>query len=86
MEASSRPEPPAPPATQPVLDETRERSRGLAEPQVVCRQRQRQANVSDELGLDVAVLTWPTAVVPKPVLGFAVGSMVRGLKKKLATR
>lgn len=38
------------------------------------------------VAMEVAHLAAPTAIVLKPVLGLAVGSMVSGLRKKLATR
>jgi Polyketide cyclase / dehydrase and lipid transport len=68
-----------------VAESTRPGIRRMAEDYVV-QETATGSRLTWTVALEVSHLAGPTAVVVKPVLGMAVGSMVTGLKKKLAAR
>lgn len=68
-----------------VAESTRPGIRRMAEDYVV-EETATGSRLTWTVAMEVAHLAGPTAIVLKPVLGLAVGSMISGLKKKLATR
>lgn len=68
-----------------VAESTRPGIRRMAEDYVV-EETATGSRLTWTVAMEVAHLAGPTAIVLKPVLGLAVGSMVSGLRKKLATR
>lgn len=68
-----------------VAESTRPGIRRMAEDYVV-EETATGSRLTWTVAMEVAHLAGPTAIVLKPVLGLAIGSMVSGLRKKLATR
>lgn len=68
-----------------VAESTRPGIRRMAEDYLV-EETATGSRLTWTVALEVAHLAGPTAIVLRPVLGLAVGSMVSGLRKKLATR
>lgn len=68
-----------------VAESTRPGIRRMAEDYVV-EETATGSRLTWTVAMEVAHLAGPTAIVLKPVLGLAIGSMVSGLRKQLATR
>ncbi|UUZ61362.1 SRPBCC family protein [Nocardioides sp. B-3] len=68
-----------------VAESTRPGIRRMVEDYVV-EETATGSRLTRTVALEVSHLAGPTAIVLKPVLGPAIGSMVNGLKKKLTTR
>ena len=68
-----------------VAESTRPGIRRMAEDYVV-EETATGSRLTWTVAMEVAHLAGLTAIVLKPVLGLAIGSMVSGLRKKLATR
>lgn len=68
-----------------VAESTRPGIRRMAEDYVV-EETATGSRLTWTVAMEVAHLAGPTAIVLKPVLGLAIGSMVSGLRKKLATQ
>jgi hypothetical protein len=68
-----------------VAESTRPGIRRMAEDYVV-ESTPTGSRLTWTVALEVARFAGPTAVVVKPVLGLAIGSMVSGLRKKLSVR
>jgi hypothetical protein len=68
-----------------VAESTRPGIRRMAEDYVV-EETATGSRLTWTVAMEVARFAGPTAIVVKPVLGLAIGSMVSGLRKKLAIR